>query len=537
MVPSCDLDAPEMSLFVHLYFTFPPYPRLTVDGHHVESFPPAPEVHRLYDAETVDRYVTALQQELAELQAQVDDARQLAHTAEQKMVEAEAAQALLGRMWLTAQADIDVKLAEAERQARYILADAQRQADAHIADTRMEAQAIINEAHETIEAVFTALTHRTEPGLTSAQQLVGAPTTGPSAPPASPPLLDLRTDAPGPAPVAGPWTWAAAGDDAGIEPVTASTGDVGAQIVDLSRIERRLHTLASRTTGPAAPQRGGDPVSQLTDERAAAEWSAYDPTGTDGGAVALTEAEREVSDDQAADDSLTGPPQVPLDEPFTRPAESHGAGADTSPAVGFERQWSPPGVNEGGLSGAPSDATNFTPAWGRPEASGEEAEPPPLTEAGEGTPWSGLPPTASWSPTSASFGPPTQWSSSLPDKAPTGTGGGAVVMPPVELPADSETFRPPPTLAGWRERWRLARDGESPLDDDVLSRADRLASLEDGTYVGELRDGPELPALDDERAVLELLPPPAGPPVILDETIGQAVEQARVRRPLKRARG
>jgi hypothetical protein len=110
---------------------------------------------------------------------------------------------------------------------------------------------------------------------------------------------------------------------------------------------------------------------------------------------------------------------------------------------------------------------------------------------------------------------------------------------PDPVPIDSEAVRPPATVATWRERWRLARDGESALDDDMLSRADRLASLEDGTYVGELRDptGPPSAApLDDERVALELLPPPEGPPVILDETIGHAVEQARSR-PLKRARG
>jgi len=105
---------------------------------------------------------------------------------------------------------------------------------------------------------------------------------------------------------------------------------------------------------------------------------------------------------------------------------------------------------------------------------------------------------------------------------------------------DGEAVRPPATAATWRERWRLARDGASVLDDDMFSRADRLASLEDGTYVGELRDPTDLLSvapLDDDRAVLELLPPPSGPPVILDETIGHAVQQARLPRPLKRARG
>jgi len=110
---------------------------------------------------------------------------------------------------------------------------------------------------------------------------------------------------------------------------------------------------------------------------------------------------------------------------------------------------------------------------------------------------------------------------------------------PAELLTESEAVRPAATVATWRERWRLARDGESVLDDDTLSRADRLASLEDGTYVGELRDPMGLPSaapLDDDRAILEFLPPPSGPPVILDETIGYAVEHAQSR-PLKRARG
>ena len=472
MVPSCGLDAPEMSPLVHAHFIFPPYPRLTVDGHSGEQFPPAPEVHRLYDAEAVDRYVAALQQELADLETKLGEAKQLAQAAEQKMVEAERAQALLGRVWLTAQADIDAKLADAERQARYILADAQRQADAHIADTRMEAQSIINEAHETIEAVFAALTQRGEPERPLSQPTIDLTgTTGP-APAAD---LDLRSGSP--ASAAGPWATTVATDDASDEPLTgASAGDVGAQIVELSRIERRLHSLASRATSPVTPQRGdpasqrSGPAPQLADGRGSTEWPTYEPTGTDGGAVALAEVEGETSGDLPGEGSPPAPP-APLDEPLAVSPDPDGEQTEIPPAVSFESQWAAPSVDDRQQIGPPPEAAGRASAWTRPEWVGEQPQPPSIPQPGA-SPWSGLPPTASWSPSAPSLRPPTQWSSS-PLEAQVCSATGPVadgVGAPDQVPTDSEAVRPLATVATWRERWRLARDGASALDDDMLSR-------------------------------------------------------------------
>jgi hypothetical protein len=541
MVPSCGLGAREMSSFVHPHFILPPYPRLTVDADPGEQFPPAPEVHRLYDAEAVDRYVAALQQELSDLQTQLGEAKQLAQAAEQKMVEAERAQALLGRVWLTAQADIDAKLADAELQARHILADAQRQADAHIANTRMEAQHIINEAHETIEAVFSALTRRGEPERPLAQPTIDLTATGASTWPVPATDLDLRSGSSAPGSPAGPWTSTAAPDDASEEPLTAaSAGDVGAQIVELSRIERRLHSLASRATSPVTPQRR-DPASQLADGRGSAEWPTYEPTGTDGGAVALAEAEQEASTDPPTEESPASSLTAPDDELAVSPdpLEEH---AEIPPAITLEPQWAPPGVDDSRYVGPPPHATDPPSSLARPEWVAQHPQPPSAPPLGEGTPWSGLPATASWFPVTAGLQPLTQWSSTPPrEDVPDATASVEDTnAPPAELLTDSEAVRPPATVATWRERWRLARDGASVLDDETLSRADRLASLEDGTYVGELRDPTGLPsaaALDDDRAILEFLPPPSGPPVILDETIGHAVQQAQFSQPLKRARG
>jgi len=520
-----------------------------VDGHPGETFPPAPEVHRLYDAEAVDRYVAALHEQLASLQAQVDEATRLAHEAEQKMEEAEAAQALLGRVWLSAQADIDLKLAEAERQARHTVADAQRQADELLAETRLQAQAIINEAHETIQAVFAALTRRNESGPASRQPVIDLTASASTTPPA-----------PAPVPTAGPWTPT---QDLSTEPQpTVSTGDVGAQIVELSRIERRLHTLAGRPASPV-PERS-DPASRATSPPGPPEWPTYDPTGTDGGAVAWAESEAVPGTNGSVDHAPLTPPDAPEEA-----ASKIGEAPPCPPEAAAS-----PGTTEASY---PAPKTpDIAPASVEPgRVHGQP--PPPVPRSQATTRWSALPATAGWSPDAPDLRRVTHWSASEPaatappEWAPPVTSveattpaeriatsgaltGGperstaqepavasaatAFEIPPVAMPAEDGAPRPPATVSSWRERWRLARDGASALDDDMLSRADHLASLEDGTYVGELRDGldlpPSSPPNDDARA-LEFLPPPAGPPVILDDTIGRAVEQATSRRLFKRA--
>jgi hypothetical protein len=87
------------------------------------------ESWRAYEAEAVDRYITALRAELADLQARLRDALRLARDAEEQRAATEAAEALLGRALVTAQRVADSKIAEAQERAEAIVLEAQTHAD------------------------------------------------------------------------------------------------------------------------------------------------------------------------------------------------------------------------------------------------------------------------------------------------------------------------------------------------------------------------------------------------------------------------
>ena len=60
--------------------------------------------------------------------------------------------------------------------------------------------------------------------------------------------------------------------------------------------------------------------------------------------------------------------------------------------------------------------------------------------------------------------------------------------PPPRVHVAPERPRPTRSLFSLiRERWRVARDGTSGFDDELLGRSGHLASLTDGTYVDQLR--------------------------------------------------
>jgi vacuolar-type H+-ATPase subunit H len=214
--------------------------------------PPGAELQRLYDADAVDHYIAQLQSHIQDLQRQVGDAMALAEEAQAKVAAAGKSEALLGRALLSAQQAADQAVADAQRQADLIVAEARQEADRLLSDVRADAQRIVDEAHQTVEAVFSALNRQRE--AEAAQEPDAA--TAVFTPPPSPAVWaapDPATRAPEP-------------DDDGFAP-EHWPGPADGTIVDL-----RPGRAASAPMGPE----GHDPS-------AGADWALnLGGTGTDG---------------------------------------------------------------------------------------------------------------------------------------------------------------------------------------------------------------------------------------------------------------
>jgi len=143
--------------------------------------PPGSELQRLYEADAVDRYIGQLHAHIEDLQSQLADAMRIAHEAGQRAAEVGDAEAALGRAMLTAQRSADAMIADAERRAELILADARLEADRLLGDVRADAQRIVDEAHETVEAVFAALTSAREEQSAAPAPLPAVPPPPPEA--------------------------------------------------------------------------------------------------------------------------------------------------------------------------------------------------------------------------------------------------------------------------------------------------------------------------------------------------------------------
>ena len=422
--------------------TFDPYSADVVTPDSGEaSNPLASGAKRVYEAESVDRYIAHLQGELADLGRRLADAHRVAAVAEERAAAVESAEALLGRTLLSAQESAEAAIADAQEQARAIITDAQRQADDLMTEVRSQARDIIDEATGAVEAVFASLARSRGGSAAPVREPERDHSTGPWAahPGQDERIVDVRDDP------AAPGAWQAemeASGDVLADAAPDAEFDDGAafgRILSLPRVERGGRPLnpSVRSLGLRPPACRPEP--SLPGGPTPSSWAAA-PTATDSASITnpiVAPADRP-SGVRAADDNWVPPDRLA----FT-------ALLATSPGVLSPNRdrldpepWQP---------GSPPSEPSV--AW---------------LSSGAPSPALDSPPSPEWSEQR----PPRQWQPA---------------REPIEI-EDAERQLP---LSMLRERWRFARSGLAAFDDGLLSRRDHLESLANGSYVDELRAPPE----------------------------------------------